>query len=555
MRGDGRLERLVSVAAGVLTAAVVLLPASIYLLTSYRYTAGLLEAEAEINARIVNRVVTANPELWRYEQIRLNEYLSRRPRRGDAERRLVRDERGAVVAESSDPLPAPWLTRSVPILDAGAPVGTIEVSRSLRPLLMRSGILALALLGMGLVSFRAIRTLPLRAIRRSQEAQRELQAKLHDAQKLEAMGRLAGGVAHDFNNLLSIVKGYAVLLRRRVGEELPHRRYVDEILASTDRAASLTASLLAFGRRQALRREPLELAELVRQCVPALRRLVRENVELRTELGEALPLSVDRLQLERVLMNLVTNARDAMPNGGRIVIAASRVALDAEGARRAGLEAPGAYAQLSVEDTGTGIPPEVQEHLFEPFFTTKEAGKGTGLGLSITYAIVQQHGGAIHVESAPGVGTRFTLLLPLLDASPPPARAPDADETVPPGGTETVLLADDDASLREMLREVLASAGYRVVEAVDGTDAVRRFEQHRDRIRLVILDVLMPGQNGKLALDRIRSIDPSVRAFLLSGQEDTACSADLVELGDALLLRKPAHPVELLRTVRRVLDA
>jgi len=557
MPDDRRLVRLVSLAAGVLAAAVVLLPPAIYFLVSYRYTAGLLEAEAEINARIVNRVVTANPELWRYEQIRLNEYLSRRPRRGDAERRVVRDERGAVVAESVDPLPAPWLTRSVPLLDAGAPVGAIEVSRSLRPLLLRSGILALALLAVALVSFRAVRTLPLRAIRRSHEAQRELEAKLHDAQKLEAMGRLAGGVAHDFNNLLSIVKGYAVLLRRRVGEELPHRRYVDEIVASTDRAASLTASLLAFGRRQVLRREPMELAELVRQCEPSLRRLLRENVELRTELDPAaLPLSGDRLQLERVLMNLVTNARDAMPDGGRIVIAASRVTLDAEGARRAGLEAPGAYAQLSVEDTGTGIPREVQEHLFEPFFTTKEVGKGSGLGLSIAYAIVQQHHGTIHVESAPGAGTRFELLLPLLASAPPAAATTaDAEAAAPPGGSETVLLADDDASLREMLREVLEGAGYGVIEAVDGTDAVRRFEQHRERIRLVILDVLMPGQNGKLALDRIRHIDPSVRAFFMSGQVDAVSNARPVELGDDLLLQKPAHPAELLRTVRRMLDA
>jgi CheY-like chemotaxis protein len=229
--------------------------------------------------------------------------------------------------------------------------------------------------------------------------------------------------------------------------------------------------------------------------------------------------------------------------------------LDAGDARRAGLETPGPYAQLSITDNGIGIPAEVQAHLFEPFFTTKELGKGTGLGLSIAYAIVKQHHGVIQVASAPGAGTTFTLLLPLVDASPAAKAQPDADGATPPGGTETVLVADDDASLREKLRHILEGAGYAVVEAVDGRDAVRRFEEHRERIRLVILDVLMPGQNGNVTLDRIRNLDPSVRAFFLSGQIDSSASRRAVDLGEDLLLSKPAHPVELLRTVRKVLDA
>jgi PAS domain S-box-containing protein len=581
------VRKLVSAAAGVLTAAVVVLPPAIYFLVSYRYMTGLLEAEAEINSGIVNRVVSANPELWRYEQVRLSEHLSRRPRQGDAERRVVLDAQGAIVAESVDPLPRPWLTRSVPLLDAGTPVGTIEISRSLMPLLLHSGLLALALLAMGLLSFRTIRSVPLRAIRRSEEAlrrerdtaqkyldvagvafvivdetgrvtlvnrkgceilgrseeevlgrewiatfvdpadragvaaetsaterphhlvemeyavlrssgerrviswyvapifdaesrrtgllssgvdvtaQRQLEAQLHNAQKLEAIGRLAGGVAHDFNNLLSVIKGYAILLRKRIGENDPLRRYAEQILASIERAAALTTSLLTFGRRQVLHPEPMDLADFVRRCEEPLRRLLREDVELRTVLApEPLPLRADRLQVERVLMNLVTNAQDALPGGGRIVITASRAMLDAGDARRAGLETPGPYAQLSITDNGTGIPAEVQAHLFEPFFTTKELGRGTGLGLSIAYAIVKQHHGVIQVASAPGAGTTFTLLLPLVDASPAAKAQPDADGATPPGGTETVLVADDDASLREKLRHILEGAGYAVVEAV-----------------------------------------------------------------------------------------
>lgn len=553
MTRDTELEGTVAVAVSALTAAMVVLPPAIYFLVSYNYTAGILEAEAEINSRIVTRIVGANPELWEYEKIRVSEYLSRRPRPKDAERRRVLNARGAVVAESADPLPAPCMTRSVPLFDAGARVGTIEVSRSLRPLLFRSGLLLLALLSAGVLSFRLVLTLPMRAVRRSEQAlrherdtaqkyldvagvafaivdltgrvtlvnraggeilgrsereilghdiaillepadrarvaselaasrpervaalecavlrptgerrvvscyltpisddagrrtaflvsgiditvQRELEAKLLKAQQLEAIGRLAGGVAHDFNNVLSVIKGNAVLLRRRTGEADPQLRWVDAILAAVQRGASLTSSLLTLGRRQVLHAGPVDLVELVRRFEHSLRSLVREDVELCSALpAEALPVMADAPQIERVLMNLVTNAQDAMPEGGRILIAASRASLDAEAAVRAGLETPGPCAQLSVTDSGTGIGAEAQAHVFEPLFTTKEAGKGTGLGLSIAYAIMKQHRGAIRVASEPGKGATFTLLLPLLDPSAELAAERGAHGAPPSGG-------------------------------------------------------------------------------------------------------------------------
>ncbi len=541
MTANARIASLVSVAAGVLTAAVVVLPPSIYFLLSYERVAGSVEAEAEINSRSVTRIIGANPDLWEYEQVRLSEYLSRRPREGDAERRRVLDGRGAVVAESLDPLPTPWITRSVPLLDAGRQVGRIEISRSMRPLLVRSGILALALFCLGAVSFRTLRTVPLRAIRRSEDAlrrerdsaqryldvagvafvilddaarvtlvnrkgaeileragdevlgkdwiatfvdpadrarvaaemaspgrpgevvgmeyavlrpsgerriiswyltpladegqrtgllasgvditaQRELEADLRHAQKLEAIGRVAGGVAHDFNNILSTIKGYAGLLRRQLPPTDAARRPIDEILGAVDRAASLTGSLLTFGRRQVLQPEAIDLVEIVKRSEELLRRLVREDIELRTALpADPLPVVADPLQIERVLINLVTNARDATPAGGRIAIAASRVSLDAAEIGPAGVKTPGLYAQLSVADSGAGIDAETQAHIFEPFFTTKGVGKGTGLGLSIAHGIVKQHQGAIRVESEPGRGATFIFLLPLLGAPAGPA--------------------------------------------------------------------------------------------------------------------------------------
>jgi PAS domain S-box-containing protein len=546
---DPRLARIVSIAATVLTAAVVVLPPSIYLAGSCQHAAGVLEGEAEINARIVTGIIGANPDLWRYEHVRISEYLARRPAGGEAERRRVLDPGGAVVAESVDPLPPPWLTRSVPLFDAGVRVGTLEISRSLLPLLLRSGILALALLAVGALSWRAVRTLPLRAVAGSQEAlrrqrdtaqryldvagvafvildeagrvtlvnrkgceilgraekevlgrdwisifvapaerarvasatspavrpddvvaleygvlrpngerrlvswyvtplcdegsrrtgllasgvdvthQSELEEQLRTAQKLEAIGRLAAGVAHDFNNVLTVIRAKAALLRRRVEEEDPRRRYVDDILASTDRAALMTANLLAMGRPRDVRKEPVDLVEVVQRFEQSLRCLVRDGVDLRSALPpDPLVVMAEPPEIERVLMNLVTNAQDAMPSGGRIVISASRTTLDDPGAARAGVEAPGPYAEVSVADSGTGIEAEARASLFEPFFTTKAPGKGSGLGLSIAYAIMKQHHGAIRVASEPGGGATFTLLLPLLAdlPAPPPASGPGA---------------------------------------------------------------------------------------------------------------------------------
>jgi signal transduction histidine kinase len=551
---QARFAPIVTFFAVVLTAAAVVLPPAIYGMLSYSHVAGLIEAEAEINARIVGRVVAMNPELWQFEELRFSEILARRPRSGTAEQRRLLDASGRVVAASSDPLQPPLIRRSVPLLDAGVPVGSLEITRSLRPLLLRVGVLSLAMIVIGVLSFGAVRTMPLRFVRRSEEAQQQLQEQLRHAEKLEAVGQLAGGIAHDFNNILSVIKGYGVLLRKSLPEDGPERRYADQILASTDRATSLTRGLLSFGRRQVLSAEPVDLVEVVHRSEPVLRHLAGHRVELRIELPPApLPVMADPLQIERVLMNLVANARDAMPAGGRVVIAASRVDVDAGSAAEAGLGTPGPHARISVSDTGPGIDPKVRGRIFEPFFTTK-GGHGTGLGLSIAHGIVKQHRGAIRAGGETGRGATFTFLLPLIGEASPLARKEELAAS--PRGTETVLVADVDIAVRGMLRQVLEGAGYAVVEAVDGHDAVRRFEEQRGRIRLVLLDVTMPpGQDGRLTLHQIRSIEPATRAVFLSGITEAPSSARVPEMTDDVVLQKPAHPVELLRAVRTALDA
>jgi PAS domain S-box-containing protein len=564
MPTDRQVARMVSVAAGVLAAAASILPPAIYFSLSYQREVATVEAEAELNSQLITGIVTANPDLWRFEQVRLSEYLARRPRKGIPERRRLVDLEGVVVAESVDPLPRPWITCSLPLFDAGVRVGAIEISRSIQPLVFHTVVFALVLLPVAFLAFQMLRTVPLRAIRNSERAlrrqrdaaqryldvagvavvlldargnvalvnrkgaeilarpvtdvvgkgwvasfveppdrervarefaflsrsdrvlalehgvvrpsgerrivswyltpiasplggpagllgsgvdvttERQLEEQLRHAQKMEAVGELAGGVAHGFNNILSSIKGCAAQMRRELPEGDPHLSDLDEILAGADRGATLTRSLLAFSRQRPVAPEPADVVDIVRSAEPLLRSLLGEDVELRTSLpAESLGALVEPLQLEQVLVNLVTNARDAMPNGGRVAISVVRADLDADAARRAGLEGPGAYVRVSVADTGTGIAPEVRPRIFEPFFTTKQVDKGTGLGLSIAYGLMKQHHGAIGVESEPGKGATFELLLPLLAgekgatvpddcAAPEQADAPALDERAVP---------------------------------------------------------------------------------------------------------------------------
>ena len=384
---------------------------------------------------------------------------------------------------------------------------------------------------------------------------RKLEDQLRQAQKMEAIGQLAGGVAHDFNNILSAIIGYGHLTLMKMQDTDPSRHFIEQILQSSERATALTQSLLAFSRKQVVKKELIKLNSVIGNFEKFLARLLREDIELRTQYAdEELTILADRGQIEQVIMNLVTNARDAMPAKGALTIETGRMVLDESFLSAHGYGLLGEYAMITVSDTGTGMDQETRRRIFEPFFTTKEQGKGTGLGLATVYGIVKTHDGFINVYSEPGRGTVVHLYFPLARIAAG-AQEPVAQAPAPlVGGTETILLAEDDETLRKMTSVVLRHLGYTVIEAENGKKAVQGFSENRDSIRLVILDGIMPVMNGKEAYKEIVALNPEVRCIFMSGYAEEVFTRDGVLQTDVEFLSKPVTPSVLLGKVREVLD-
>jgi PAS domain S-box-containing protein len=383
---------------------------------------------------------------------------------------------------------------------------------------------------------------------------RELEEELRQAQKMEAVGRLAGGVAHDFNNLLTIITGRSHLILGRLGADDPTRRSVELIQKTADRAAALTRQLLAFSRKQVLQKKVLDLNTTVADVSAMLRRLIGEDVDLLLTLGPgAGRVNADPAQLEQALMNLAVNARDAMPKGGTLGLETDRTRLGPTPPDRPDALPPGPYAVLRVMDTGVGMDAATQARIFEPFFTTKEPGKGTGLGLSMVHGIVRQHGGAIHVRSVVGVGTTFEIYLPQVETATETA---GADETGgrPATGHETILLVEDEDDVRALTREVLERQGYVVLEAGDGLQALQVHEKEGARIDLILTDVVMPRMSGREMVDRVRAVRPDIRVLYMSGYTEDAIVRHGVLEASMRLLGKPFTPSELIGKIREVLD-
>ena len=395
---------------------------------------------------------------------------------------------------------------------------------------------------------------------RDMTARKELEAallkkggELRQSQKLEAVGQLAGGIAHEFNNLLQAIGGHTGFAME--GLSSGDQRYQDllQVRKAADRAAVLTRQLLGFGRRQMLERKNVDPNSVVADLGKMVRPVIGDHIELDLTLGENVgTVLADPGELQQVLLNLCLNARDAMPSGGKILIRTQNVVLRTTVSTSATDLAPGRYAVLSVTDTGCGMTPEVKERIFEPFFTTKKIGEGTGLGLATIYGIVQQHEGTVHAYSEPGRGTTFKIYLPTVDV------AADADShqqnTEVPGGTETILVAEDEPMVRELTVRVLRRAGYRVFDASDGEEAWSVYQENREGIALLMLDAVMPGLTGHGVYDRVKAANQDVKVLFCTGYDPKTARSSFIKQENLRLIQKPFDPAALLCTVREVLD-
>jgi signal transduction histidine kinase len=388
-------------------------------------------------------------------------------------------------------------------------------------------------------------------LRRQRARERQaLEDQLRHAQKMEAIGQLAGGVAHDFNNMLTAILGYAELLTEQIGPEKPIGQDLREIVSAAERASALTRQLLAFSRKQSIKPVAVCLNEVIESLEPMLRRLISANVSIHTSLErQTHSVLADATHLEQVVMNLVVNARDAMPDGGTVTIATGNAILTAEDLARYPGAVPGAYAVVSVADTGIGMTREVQQRIFEPFYTTKERGRGTGLGLAAVYGIVNQLGGHIRLESEPGRGTTFTIYLPQTIAAP--TTAPSRERSSPPIGTETILLVEDESGVRSFAKTVLARHGYIVLEAESSEQALAQLAGYEGTLDLLLTDVMLTGiDGGRLAHHLLRD-QPELRVLFMSGYADPDVERALPE--GCELLEKPFTAHTLLTRVRDVL--
>jgi PAS domain S-box-containing protein len=391
-------------------------------------------------------------------------------------------------------------------------------------------------------------------VARDVSERKKLEEQLLQAQKMDAVGRLSGGMAHDFNNLLTAIIGYSELAIMGLAEDAPLREHFDVIYAAGSKAAVLTRQLLAYSRKQLLEIKVINLNTVVENTAKLLRSILREDMELiihtRSSIGNIM---ADPTQTEHILMNLAVNAKDAMPSGGTLTIETAPRELDAEYAAKHSGVIPGSYVQLTVTDTGEGMSPEVQEHIFEPFFTTKRAGEGTGLGLATVHGIVKQHKGNISVNSEPGRGTTFNIYLPVVSKRVIEESLPQKREPLP-RGTETILAVDDDPGIRRLVAAALQPLGYTVIEAVSGADGLQIAEAHAGAIDLLLTDVIMPGMSGRQLAETLAPIRPEMKVVYMSGYTDDVIAHKGILLPGIHFISKPLVPTKMVRRLRNILD-
>lgn len=413
-------------------------------------------------------------------------------------------------------------------------------------------------------------------LKRAEEEKLRLESQIFQSQKIEALGQLAGGIAHEFNNILTAILGYSHILRKKMNDSDPLLFFVDNTIASGERAAGLIRDILAFGRKQKIDPVLVDLNEVVKKTVSLLKMMIGEDIDLAVSFcNEPILAMADSNLIGQILMNLAANAKDAMPRGGRVSISTSVTRVEHELRHVHGTAQPGCYGMITFNDTGIGMDAKTRERIFEPFFTTKEVGKGTGLGLSIVYGIIRQHNGCIDIETEFTKGTTFRIYLPTaagelsnqettmpaLSSETPAkrltlaaARQPDPAPCPYPSGSETVLVAEDNDTVRTLTKNLLQENGYTVIEAIHGDVAIQRFMEHADEIRLLLLDVIMPKKNGWEVYDTIRKVRPNVQVIFMSGYAADVFAKKIIPEEEMNILQKPVAPGTLLRALRSELD-
>jgi len=386
--------------------------------------------------------------------------------------------------------------------------------------------------------------------------QKRLEEQLQQSQKMESIGNLAGGIAHDFNNLLGGILGYASFVKKKISNQDPLYHSINSIERSAMQAAELTKQLLGFARRGKYQVKPINCNVLVQDLIQFLRRTIDKRIALEVDLDPQLDLiEGDENQLQQSLINICLNARDAMPSGGTLRIITGNGTLSGDVALKQRGWKEGPYVKITLIDTGTGMPPEIQSQIFEPFFTTKESGRGTGLGLSMVYGIIQNHGGYIEVKSALDQGTTFELFLPAVPDIKIEAASPESSGPVPSKGSETILIVDDEEIIRQLGADILEDVGYKVIVASRGEEAIQIYGRRKSEIALVVLDVVMPGLGGKKTFLKLRGINPQIKVLLSSGYSTDGEVGEILKEGVGGLIQKPYRDEELIGKVREILDS
>lgn len=446
--------------------------------------------------------------------------------------------------------------RIVELIKKQGSVKNIDVKRRLRSGEIRDMLLSAELLPVPGEEVIVVVLADITELKKSQKEKDDLESQLRQAQKMEAIGTLAGGIAHDFNNILTAIFGFGELLQVEMGEESQNRGYVDQILTAADRGQNLVKQILAFSRKVETEKKPLNLNHCVEEAVLLLKQTIPKMIFIELHLKKGLNLiEADPGQLEQIVMNLATNAKDAMPHGGKLVFETDNVVLSEDYCREHLESTPGEYVRLQVSDTGQGIGKELLDQVFDPFFTTKDVGKGTGLGLSTVYGIVKAHNGFIYCYSEPGMGTNFRIYLPVLkkdDAISPPSRALEKEELK--GGSETLLYVDDEESLRQLGSRSLSKMGYKVITASNGEEALKIYQKQIKDIDLVILDVSMPGMGGHKCLQELLKINPKAKVLIASGYTVNGQLKNILADGAAGYIAKPFEMIKMLKLIRSTLD-